>query len=142
MKYDSKKFNKYILIFLSVVILLLSGYYNFSQPPGIEKIMRYPAQNEGHEISISGQVISSRGEIYSIYDPTSGYYITVQNNLTKWHLDDFVSIKGVFNKEGYLTYIYGEIIWDRKIKFILSAVGFIIVMTIVFIDRKKINYFK
>jgi hypothetical protein len=137
LKIKYNKYIKYILVFISVLILLLSGYYNYSQPSGIEKFLKEPLQNSDKEIKVSGYVISVGNDFYTIADPTTGYYIRVHNTQTKWRAEDYVALKGIFVKEGYVELSYGELIWDKNIKLILSAVGFVFVLILIVKDRKK-----
>jgi hypothetical protein len=131
---------KYIALIISLGVLFLSGYYNHSQTPGIDRYMKNPGENEGKEIKLSGYVISSKNYYYTIYDATTDYYIVVHNDKIKWQRDDFVAIKGIFSKEGYIEYLFGEVIWDRNIKLAMSFIGLTFVLVLIIIDRKKIIF--
>ena len=133
-----KLYNKILFTFSLLLILFFSGYYNYSQPMGYENYLQNPLTSDGKVLTISGIITAINNNYYTIFDGPNNKEIMVLNYFEKWKEGDFVSIKGIFHKEGYIEYLEGEVVWDRKIKFILSIAGFLAVILIIYIDRKKV----
>jgi hypothetical protein len=130
---------RYIFIFILLIILFLSGLYNYSQPMGYEILLKDPVKNEGCTLTISGTIISKNDDSYILFDKPNNVKVIVKNNITKWKMDDFVSLRGIFHSQGYVEFIEGEVIWDKGIILILSILGFLALLMILYMDRKKIT---
>lgn len=105
---------------------------------GFESLLKDSIAFDGNLLTVSGTIISRNNNLYTLFDGPNDKEIAVLNNIEKWKEGDYVSIKGIFHKEGYIEYLEGEVVWDRKIKFILSIIGFLSVILIIYLDRKKV----
>jgi hypothetical protein len=138
--FPENKNTKNFLIIFCLIILGLSCYYNYSIPIGLKILMSDPENNDNKEITISGEVRTDNKPFYSLYDATNKTSFIVKNTLEDWKINDFIALRGKFKKEGYLEYVSGEIIWDKKIKLAISIVAFIALIILFISEFKKLRF--
>lgn len=138
--YPINKKIKYLLLIIGLFFLVLSCYYNYSRPIGLIVMMNDPVKNNDQELTISGEVIGINKPYYSLHDEPNNINFIVKNALVDWKVSDFIAFKGKFKKEGYIEYMEGEIIWDKKIKLGISIFSFIIFIILFIFEFKKLKF--
>jgi len=133
-------YKKYILLALLALIFILSGFYNQNNYKDILFYLNDPASLDLSEISIAGSILSISNGDAIIRESMYGKEILLKSVFENWKVGEFINIKGIFHKAGYIEYKKGELIWNKKIKFAFSVVGFIVFVYIFFLDRKKLRF--
>ena len=133
-------YKKYILLALLVVLFVSSGLYNNHNNKDYLFYLNDPVGQDMTEIGIAGTIISKDNNSVVISEGMYGKEVYLKSVNENWEVGQFVNFKGVFHKEGYVEYRRGELIWNKKIKFALSALGFVVFFIILFRDRKKLKF--
>lgn len=133
-------YKKYLLLLILIIIFISAGLYNQLNYKDINYYFKNLERNDLSEISIAGTIINKNSENLIIKDSMFGKEVVVRSVKDNWQIGQFINFKGVFHKEGYIEYIKGELIWDRKIKLYLSIIGFLLFVYILILDYKKIKF--
>ena len=132
-----KRLKKYTLALTILIILYLSGMYYYEHPTPYTVFNKEPEKYDLKKISIGGQIKSVEDKFYVVTDLGNGERIIITKKNLNWKPGDVISIKGIFHKEGFVEVQFGEIIWDKKYKFLISILGFVLLVLIVYKERKK-----
>jgi hypothetical protein len=138
--YPENRKIKYLLTGICIILLAVSCYYNYSRPVGLKILMNDPEKNNNQEITASGEVRNINKPFYTLYDATSSASFIVKNSTDDWKINDFIAFRGNYKKEGYIEYISGEIIWDKKIKLAISIIAFAAFIILIVFEYKKIKF--
>jgi hypothetical protein len=133
-------YKKYILLAILALLFISSGLYNLHNNKSYLFYLSDPIGQDKTEISLAGSIISKDNENILIRESMYGKEVMIKSVHESWLKGQFVNLKGIFHKEGYIEFKKGELIWDKKIKFVLSAGGFLIFLIILFRDRKKLKF--
>lgn len=131
---------KYILLALFAALFISAGLYNKYNNKDYLVYLNDPTGQDMAEIGIAGTIISKDNNSIVIRESMYGKTVIIKPVYEKWEAGRFVNIRGIFHKEGFIEYRKGELIWNKKIKFELSAAGFLLFLYILFLDRKKLRF--
>jgi len=133
-------YKKYILIALLAVLFVTAGLYNTHNYKDYMYYLNNPDNTDKTEIGIAGTVISREGHDLLIRESMFGKEVLLKSVYENWQPGQFINFKGIYHKEGYIDFIKGELIWNKKIKLYFSIVGFLVFLYIVFKDYKKLRF--
>lgn len=134
MKKKSSPAWRWILTLVLVLILVGLVYYGYRNNPsvGLQVCLDNPLGYDGREIGVGTEATVVRRLTDGFIVKELGRTIRVEGNPQEASPGDFVRMRGVFHKEGYLELKQLYVAKQRRLKILISIVPVLFVLVLFF----------
>jgi hypothetical protein len=120
--------------------MVSAGLYNKINNKDYLVYLNDPVGQDSLEISIHGKIISMDKDTMVIRESMYGKEAIVKSIYGNWEVGMLVNLRGIFHKEGYIEYRIAEEIRDTNVKMILSIIGIVFFMFVLYKDWHKLKF--